>query len=581
MLNKSVCFLSKRLASVANLRLARNLHRHSHEGYLHNLGSEPLVHASLGDVVAKTAHRYPGRVAIRSIHEDLSITYDDLLNQADSLGCALRDNGFEKGDRLGIWSHNCIGWVVALVAAARVGLISVFINPAYEMNELGFCIKKTQMKGLLIGETIKKRDYIGRLNKILPELQTSKEGSLASQIFPNLTTIMTLGKENINGVSTVDSLINRYKNNCEISKYGKEIKPEDGSICLLTSGTTGNPKAALDSHLAVVNNTYFSGKRLLLNEEHQTVCLQSPLFHALGSIVTLISALQHGSTIVIPAPIYNVAANINALCAEKCTVVTGTPTMYVDMLSQIANMGQLPIKLRIALAAGAPCSPQLIKQMNEQMKINYVSALYGLTETTASVFQSLPGDSIDVVAESVGYIADHTEVKVVDEKGEMVPFGVPGELMVRGYNNMICYWDEPEKTKKTLREDGWLYTGDKFTLSPDGYGRIVGRFKDIIIRGGENIAPKEIEDQLSTHPDIVECQVIGVADERLGEELCAVVLLKEGAKFTLENMVTHCNGKLARFKIPRLLKTVNEFPRTASGKIQRYKIKELIESGKI
>ncbi|XP_026483184.2 medium-chain acyl-CoA ligase ACSF2, mitochondrial [Vanessa tameamea] len=581
MFSKSTRFLSSRLTSAASLRVARNLQLQSNEGYLRNPGSEPLIHATLGDVIAETAHRYPGRVAIRSIREDISITYDELLSQADSLGCALRANGFEKGDRLGIWSHNCVGWVVGLVAAARVGLISVFINPAYETNEVSFCIKKTQMKGLLIGDTIKNRDYIGRLNKILPELQTSKEGSLSSPIFPNLRSIMTLEKDAINGVSTIDSLINSYKNNCAVSKYGKEIKPEDGSICLFTSGTTGDPKAAIDSNLAVVNNTYFSGKRLLLNEEHQIVCLQAPLFHALGSIVTLISALQHGSTIVIAAPVYDVAANINALCAEKCTVITGTPTMYVDILSQIENMGKLPIKLCLALAAGAPCSPQLIRKMHDQMKTEFVSALYGQTETTACVFQSLPGESVDVVAESVGYLTDHTEVKVIDEKGEILPFGVPGELMVRGYNNMICYWDEPEKTKKTLREDGWLYTGDKFTLSPEGYGKIIGRFKDIIIRGGENIAPKEIEDQLITHPDIIDCQVIGVSDERLGEELCAVIIPREGAKFTLDNMAKHCSGKLARFKIPRLLKTVDEFPRTASGKIQKYKIKELIESGKI
>ncbi|XP_046962672.1 medium-chain acyl-CoA ligase ACSF2, mitochondrial [Vanessa cardui] len=581
MFSKSARFLSRRLTSTASLRSARYLQLQSNEGYLHNLGTEPLIHATLGDVIAESAHRYPGRIAIRSMHEDISITYDELMNRADSLGCALRANGFEKGDRLGIWSHNCVGWVVALLAAARVGLISVFINPAYETNELGFCIKKTQMKGLLIGDTIKNRDYIGRLNKILPELQSSKEGSLSSQIFPSLKSIITLGKEKINGVTTTDSLINSYRNNSSVSKYGKEIKPEDGSICLFTSGTTGDPKAAVDSHLAVVNNTYFSGKNLLLNEDHQTVCLQAPLFHALGSVVTLISALQHGSTVVIASPIYNVAANINALCAEKCTIITGTPTMYVDMLSQIENMGNLPIKLSLALAAGAPCSPQLIRQMNKQMKTDFVSALYGLTETTACVFQSLPGDSVDVVAESVGCVAAHTEVMVVDNKGEKLPFGVAGELMVRGYNNMICYWDEPEKTKNTIREDGWLHTGDKFILSPNGYGKIVGRFKDIIIRGGENIAPKEIEDQLITHPDIVDCQVIGVSDERLGEELCAVIIPREGAKFTLDNMTKHCTGKIARFKIPRLLKTVNEFPRTASGKIQRYKIKEMIESGKI
>ncbi|XP_045447730.1 medium-chain acyl-CoA ligase ACSF2, mitochondrial [Melitaea cinxia] len=562
-----------------NVRSVRKLQT-DQGSYLRNPGSEPLTHATLGDVIAETAHKYPGRVAIRSVHEDLTITYEDLLNQADSLGCALRANGFEKGDRLGIWAHNCAGWIVACVAASRVGLVSVFLNPVYEKNELKFCVNKTKMKGLIIGDSIKNRDYYGMLNKIIPELQTSKEFLLRSQTFPTLTSIISLGKEKLSGVTNIDTLINDFKNNSEVSKYGQELKPEDPSLCLLTSGTTGDPKAAIDSHYNVVNNSYFVGKRLLF-QEHQTACLQAPLFHALGSIITMVGPLRHGSTIVIAAPTYNVAANVHALCAEKCTVITGTPTMYVDILSHIKGKSNLPIKLHIALAAGAPCSPELIRQMNKQMNTDFVSALYGLTETTACVFQSQVGDSVDVVAETVGYITDHSEVKVVDEKGEIVPFGTSGELMVKSYSNMIGYFDDPEKTKKTFTEDGWLYTGDKFTISPDGYGKIVGRFKDIIVRGGENIAPKEIEDLLNTHPDIITSQIIGVADERLGEELCAIVKLREGASFTAQEMATYCSGKLARFKIPKLLKTIDEFPRTGSGKIKRYKLKELVESGKL
>ncbi|CAH2108074.1 unnamed protein product [Euphydryas editha] len=579
MLSKNALYLSKRYAGAITLRSVRKLQT-DQGSYLRNPGSEPLTHATLGDVIAETAHKYPGRVAIRSVHEDITLTYEDLLKQADSLGCALRANGFQKGDRLGIWSHNCAGWAVALVAAARVGLISVFINPMYEKDELSFCVNKTKMKGLIIGDTIKNRDYYTFLNKIVPELQTSKELSLKSQIFPNLTSIITLGKEKLSGVSNADNLINSFRNNSEVSKYGQELKPEDASLCLFTSGTTGDPKAAIDSHYSVVNNSYFIGKRLLY-QENQIICLQAPLFHALGSVVTLIASLRHGSTIVISAPTYNVAANVNALCAEKCTVITGTPTMYVDMLSHIKSRGDLPIKLNVALAAGAPCSPELIRQMNKEMKTDYVSALYGLTETTACVFHSQPGDSVDVVAETVGYLTDHSEVKVVNDKGEIVPFGTPGELIVRSYSNMICYWDEPEKTKKTFTEDGWLFTGDQFTISPDGYGKIVGRFKDIIVRGGENIAPKEIEDVLNTHPDIIASQIVGVPDERLGEELCAVLKLREGTNFTTQQMANYCSGRIARFKIPKLLKVIDEFPRTASGKIKRFKLKELVESGKI
>ncbi|KAH9629718.1 hypothetical protein HF086_001531 [Spodoptera exigua] len=358
-----------------------------------------------------------------------------------------------------------------------------------------------------------------------------------------------------------------------ITRTGQSPR-DSGNLVGRTACGTSDPKAALDSHMGVVNNTYFVGKRNTLDEAHHTICVQVPLFHALGSIVTILGGLRHGSSLVLAGPIYNVDDNINALFAEKCSVIFGTPTMFVDMLAKIRTMGDVPSKLRLALAAGAPCSPQLIRDMQKYLKTETVKGLYGMTETTACVFQSVPGDSIDVVAETVGYIQDHVEVKVVDEKGDMVPFGSPGELVVRGYNIMIGYWDDPVKTRQALSEDGWLKTGDKFTISEDGYGRIVGRLKDIIVRGGENIAPKEIEDLLITHPDIEDCQ-------RLGEELCAVLRVKEGASVTMDEVRRHCDGRLARFKIPRVLKTIEEFPKTASGKIQKYRLKEMIESGKL
>ncbi|XP_026315818.1 acyl-CoA synthetase family member 2, mitochondrial [Hyposmocoma kahamanoa] len=311
------------------------------------------------------------------------------------------------------------------------------------------------------------------------------------------------------------------------------------------------------------------------------ILIQAPLFHALASVITTIAGLTYGATLVLGAPTYNVAANLNAIIAENCTALTGTPTMHLDLLSQSRRKGLKPNSLRVVLAGGAPCSPKLIKDIQYEFNVKSVLALYGLTESTASIFQSLPDDSINMVAETVGYIQDHVEVKVIDDNGVTVPFGEPGELVSRGYNNMICYWDEPQKTRDTIDKDGWLKTGDKFTISADGYGRIVGRLKDIIVRGGENIAPKEIEDLLITHPDIIESQVVGVPDERLGEELCAVVRVGEGAKITTRDISEFCSGKLARYKIPRLLKFIDEFPKTGSGKIQKFKIKNMIESGKL
>ncbi|CAH0581128.1 unnamed protein product [Chrysodeixis includens] len=571
--------LVKRLNYIGVNRWARQLQSAAGPSYLHNPGSEPLSDATLGEVLYQAASKHPERIAVTSLHENVSLTYEELLRQADSLGCALRAQGLEKGDRLGIWTHNNTAWIVAVVAAARAGLISVLINPVYEKSELSYCINKTQMKSLLIGEELPNRNYYGTLAQVIPEIQNSTPGSLKSAGAPSLNSIITAGSHKLAGTIRLDSLTGG--SGSQISPYGSEVQSSDGCIIHFTSGTTGDPKAALDSHKGVVNNTYFIGKRMTFHEGRHNICVQVPLFHALGSIVTIQAGLRHGCTLVLPSPTYDINANLKAMFDEKCTVITGTPTMFVDMLAKVKTMGDVPSKLRVALAAGAPCSPTLIRDLEKYLKTESVKGLYGMTETTASVFQSIAGDSTDLVAETVGYIQDHVEVKVVDEEDNIVPFGSPGELVVRGYNTMICYWDEPEKTRQTIDKDGWLKTGDKFTISEDGYGRIVGRLKDIIIRGGENIAPKEIEDLLNTHPDIIESQVIGVPCERLGEDLCAVLRVKEGAKIAADDIKNHCTGHIARFKIPKKLKIAEEFPKTASGKIQKYQLRNLVVSGKL
>ncbi|XP_028040271.1 acyl-CoA synthetase family member 2, mitochondrial [Bombyx mandarina] len=579
MFNKTYIILVNKFTSRQNVRWASNL-RSTTDSYLHNQGSEPLTLATLGDVIEETVHKFPGRVAVKSMHEGISLTYEELLLRADSMAYGLRNQGLQKGDRVGVWSHNSVSYLVSLVAAARAGLISVLINPAYEKKELSFCIKKSGMKCLLISDALPKREYYRTLEQLIPELKDGKPGLLKSREFPFLSSIIADGRNKLPGTISYKSLTEDYKNRSEVSQYVKETKPSDGSIIHFTSGTTGEPKAALDSHLGVVNNTYFTGKRNTFHEGHHNICVQVPIFHALGSVVTVLGGFRHGASLVLAAPIYDISANVKALFGEKCTAITGTPTMFVDILSQVRAQGQeVPSELRVAVAAGAPCSPQLIRDIQTHLNAESVKSLYGLTETTACIFQSNQGDSIDVVAETVGYIQDHVEVKVVNEQGEIVPFETPGELVVRGYNNMICYWDEPEKTRQTLDKDGWLKTGDKFTISKDGYGRIVGRIKDIIVRGGENIAPKEIEDLLNTHPDVEESQVVGVSDKRVGEELCAVVRLREGAALSLDDVTKHLTGEIARFKFPRILKVTQEFPKTASGKIQKYRLREMIEKG--
>ncbi|KAL4715522.1 hypothetical protein ACJJTC_009148 [Scirpophaga incertulas] len=577
MWNKSGLLL-KQSSSFVNMSVFRKLQ--SAASYLHHPGTEPLSHITLSDALVQTVDKYPNRVALRSVYEDVTLTYDQLLTQADALGCALRAQGLEKGDRLGIWSHNNAGFVVALVAAARIGVISVLINPIYENPELSFCLKKTGVKCLFISENLPKRNYSGKLRELIPSLQDTKPGAISTELYPELTSIISAGKETLRGVFSYETLLKDYARQ-DASSYSKAISPEDGCMIFFTSGSTANPKAVLDSNLSLVNNTYFIGKRNGFDNTHQNVAVQSPLFHSLGCLGTLLAGFRHGATITLTSATYNVKSNVDSLYSEKCTVITGTPTMFIDILLQIKKNDKPPQELRTAMAAGAPCSPQLIRNMQKYLNVQHLRVLYGLSESTACIFQSLPEDDVETVADTVGYIQDHLEVKVIDAQGSVVPYGTRGELLSRGYNTMISYWNDPVKTKEVLTEDGWLKTGDEFKISKDGYGRIVGRIKDIIIKGGENIAPKEIEDLLNTHPEIIESQVVGVPDDRLGEELCAVVRVKPGSKVTLNMISDHLSGKLALFKIPKIVKYIEEYPKTASGKVQKNKIRDMVVSGKL
>ncbi|XP_028172239.1 acyl-CoA synthetase family member 2, mitochondrial isoform X3 [Ostrinia furnacalis] len=579
MLRKSVLLVTKNINKSSNLRWLSLIQASPTESYMKHIGSEPLQQATISQAFLETVNKHPTRLALRSVHEGAALTYEQLLKQADALACALRAQGLQRGDRLGVWAHNCAACVVAILAAARAGLIAALINPAYEKSELSYCLKKVGVKSLVVSEQLPNRRYHTTLNQLIPQLQNSKPGRLSSDEFPDLISVIAAGKEKFDGAFNFESLVEEYANQ-DASKYASEVKPEDGSIIHFTSGTTGNPKAGLDSQRGVVNNTYFVGKRLGYHDGHQDICVQAPIFHALGSVVTLLGGWRHGATLTLPAPLYDARAALQALHDHQCSIITGTPTMFVDMLSQMRGSSLKP-RLRRALAAGAPLSPQLVRDIHNLLHVDSVKTLYGLTEATAGLFQSLPEDGVDVVADTVGFLHDHLEVKVVDQEGKTVPWGSSGELLQRGYSTMLGYWAEPGKTSEVLADDGWLSTGDKFVLRPDGYARIVGRLKDIVVRGGENIAPKEIEDLLNTHPDIVESQVVGVSDERVGEELCAVVRLRPGASITLDDARRHLAGKLARFKMPRILKTVDDFPKTTSGKIQKFKLKDMVEAGKI
>ncbi|XP_063226817.1 medium-chain acyl-CoA ligase ACSF2, mitochondrial isoform X5 [Bacillus rossius redtenbacheri] len=351
-------------------------------------------------------------------------------------------------------------------------------------------------------------------------------------------------------------------------------QPDEGCNIQFTSGTTGKPKATLLSHHNVVNNAYFFGKRLGLQSKPHRLCVPVPLFHTFGNTLGITTAWLFGATLVLPSAGFSAAGVLAALQQERCSVVYGTPTMHVDMLALAERDGVRLPGLELVLTSGAPTSPHLFREFRRVYGLQRVNSMYGMTETSPITFQPFEDTPTEKLVNTVGYVSEHTEVKVVDAEGRMVPLGSPGELLVRGYCCMLGYWQDEDQTRQTIGPDRWLRTGDQFVLLEDGYGRVVGRLKDMIIRGGENIFPREIEDMLQTHPDILEAQVLGVPDPRLGEVVCCFARLRPGASLSAQQLRAYCTGKIAHFKIPLHVRFVTSFPKTTSGKIQKFKLQE-------
>jgi acyl-CoA synthetase (AMP-forming)/AMP-acid ligase II len=546
--------------------------------YKHNLGEEPLRHITVGTLLKETAWKFGDRKAVISKHQNKSLTFAEALVEADKLAAGFRTLGLEKNDRVGLWAPNLVEWYITKLACARSGLIMVGLNPAYQPPEMEYCINKVGIKAIVCADKFKNADFYEKLITIAPELDKSDPGKLRSNKVPSLETVITTSENKKIGAFNFGEVLDLATENSirNIQKYQKYITADDPCNLQFTSGTTGKPKAALTSHFTMVNNSFYIGKRNELNLKHHTICIQVPFFHAFGTVISIMAALNHGSTLVLPTDGYNPDKSLDAIVEEKCTVIHGTPTMYVDLVHKQEERKE-NISPEIAVSGGALCAPYLFKKMLNVLNVKKVKSVYGLTETTAVVFHSLVTENEEKAVSTVGHVGEHLEVKVIDKEGNLVPCGSAGELCIRGYCNMLGYWEDEEKTKEMMGQDKWLKTGDQFVLEEDGYGKVVGRLKEMIIRGGENIFPKEIEEFLNTHPDILETYVIGLPHERLGEEVCACIRVKPGSNVTSENIVNFCKGKLSHFKIPSKIHIVDEFPKTTSGKIQKFKLKQIFD----
>ncbi|XP_008554217.1 medium-chain acyl-CoA ligase ACSF2, mitochondrial isoform X1 [Microplitis demolitor] len=533
-------------------------------------GKLPIIDITVGKLFEKACKEFKNRECVVSVHQNnIRLTYNQVLERADKLAAGLKKLNLKYGDRVGVWGPNDYQWLLAFIAISRAGCIMVGINPAYQQNELNYCLNKVQVNTVIAPDKFRTQDY----GKMLID---------AKNTCPSLKNIILWTDNSIKGTyrfSDIESLATNVEIE-GIKATQNEISPYDGCNIQFTSGTTGYPKAPLLSHRSFVNNGRQIVERagLINNNIHHKVCLNVPFFHAFGMIHGCMAGFYAGMTFVLESPIFNPKNSIETIVNEKCTVAYGTPTMWVNMLDMQEKLQARISSLHLTTTGGAIVSPELMKKIRNTFKVDKPTIIYGLTENTAVVFHTVPEDPHELTDYTVGRLHDHIEAKVVDENGQTIPIGTPGELWTRGYSTMIGYWNDPENTSKTIDEAGWLKSGDKFILHANGYGEVVGRLKDIIIRGGENIFPKEIEGFLESHNDIIEAQVFGVHDDVYGEEICACIRLKNNKKkITLNDIKLYAKGKISHFKIPRYIHFVEEFPKTTSGKIQKFKLKQLME----
>jgi fatty-acyl-CoA synthase len=543
--------------------------------YTHGASGLALLGETIGDALDRIVDRAPDAEALVVRHQHVRWTYAELRARADRWAAGLVALGLERGDRLAIWSPNNAEWVVAQLATARAGVILVNINPAYRVHELQFALARVGCKALLLATTFRGADYLGMLRELAPELDRSTPGELRSVALPELRTVIQIGGAASHGVLAFDD-VPGLADRTDVERLHArtaQLQFDEPINIQFTSGTTGTPKGATLTHHSLLNNGFFVGEAQRLNEIDR-VCIPVPLYHCFGMVLGNLACLTHASTMVYPSEGFDARAVLETVAAERCTALYGVPTMFIAELDH-PEFGTFDLgSLRTGIMAGSPCPVEIMKRVVTEMHMREVTICYGMTETSPVSFQTAPEDPLERRVSTVGRIHPHVEVKVVDDRGNIVPPGVAGELYTRGYSVMLGYWDDPDRTAEAVDAAGWMHTGDLATLDAEGYCNIVGRIKDMVIRGGENVYPREIEEFLYLHPRIQDVQVIGVPDHKYGEEICAWVVPKPGATLTVEEVRAFCDGRIARYKIPRYVKLVDHFPLTVTGKVQKYLMRE-------
>ncbi|ARR55437.1 AMP-binding protein [Rhizorhabdus wittichii DC-6] len=536
--------------------------------------AEPaLWEMTIGEALDAAARRWPEREALVDCGQAVRLSWRDLARRAGDFAAGLLALGLAPGDRIGIWSLNRVEWAITQFAAAKAGLVLVTINPNYRLSELEYALRSVGCAAVVTASVFKSSDYVGMLRTLMPEMAAGP-GFVAERL-PALRHVIQMDPEPVAGAvvfATVEAL-GRDAGPARLRALEGLLGSRDPVNIQFTSGTTGLPKGVTLSHRNILNNGYFTGLKLKLTAQDR-ICIPVPLYHCFGMVMGNLAAVTHGAAMVYPGEGFDPLATLAALSRERCTALYGVPTMFIAQLEHPAFAAHDLSSLRTGIMAGSPCPIEVMRKAIDRMNLREITICYGMTETSPVSFQSETDDPVELRVGTVGRVHPHLEVKIVDDAGETVPRGVAGELCTRGYSVMLGYWNDPEQTAGAIDDAGWMHSGDLATIDEDGYCRIVGRIKDMVIRGGENLYPREIEEFLHTHPAIRDVAVFGVPDPHYGEELCAWIIRHDGAPIDETEVRAFCRGHISHQKIPRHIRFVDAFPLTVTGKVQKFVMRE-------
>ncbi len=538
--------------------------------YRHGASAQPMIGDTIGVYFDKTVARWGHRPGLIVRQQNIRWTYAELGNHVDAFAAGLLALGLQPGDRVAIWSPNNAEWVIAQYATAKAGLILVNINPAYRLTEVEYALNKVGCKALITATAFKTSDYIGMINTLAPELAISHPGTLQAERLPALRSVIQIGGD-APGTFAFGKIahLGRDDDRQRLQELAGLLQFDDAINIQFTSGTTGLPKGATLTHHNILNNGFFIGE-MLHYTQLDAVCIPVPMYHCFGMVIGSLACVTHGSAIVFPGEGFDPLATLQTVAEERCTSLYGVPTMFIAELEH-PEFGTFDLtSLRTGVMAGSTCPIEVMRRAIRDMNLTEITICYGMTETSPVSTQTCIGDTLEQQVGTVGPPHPHIEIKIIDADGRIVPRGATGELCTRGYAVMLGYWDEPGRTAEAIDGAGWMHTGDLATMDADGYCAIVGRIKDLVIRGGENIYPREVEEFLYRHPAIADVQVFGVPDARFGEELCAWVKLRAGEALTEADLKAFCKDQIAHYKVPRYVRFVDDFPMTVTGKMQKY-----------